>query len=350
MLLLGLLAWALAGCVAVPAAVPTSKTRTSALAAPVLVKVRSWSRPSSRGQRVRIGARGGRLALAWAEPLGGTQRRVVLEDQAGSVLWQRAATWRPGLGEFYGVSIVGGQVLYRDGDALRLGDELVGAGSWEAYAGHAGGSGASVLGWAACPGRPCPAAALWRAPARWQSNPWNRELFGVALSRASTGTVAVASRENPANAGWTLRRVDEAALLRGVVAEMQPAQTWRPPAGLSFEDPGLVEGAARPMLLGEAFNVLAGKSSGRVFLAESGERLREVLAVAPTAGNVEIAGVVSGGVLYVAAELAVDRSGLWAWTGGRLVQVGEVQGSGPWLGLAEGGAWLSTSAGLWRIE
>jgi hypothetical protein len=288
--------------------------------------------------------------VAWTTKPAGGRMQATLEDGSGRVLEQHLVQVS-GPAEYFPALPVGGRLLYRSGAELRWGDELAAAGAWEAYAGYASGERVGIIAWQPCAaGAGCPASVIWRDGSGWHSKPWARELFGVALAPAGAGRVAMASRENPANSGLALRALDEQALLRGEIVELGAAQSWRPPKGLSLEDPALVLGAARPVALAEAFDLQAKRSSGRVFLAELGAQLREVLQAWPSDGTVEVAGAEFGDVLYVAAESAEGRSGLWRWQGGGLVLLGDVPGGAPSLGLAEGSLWLSTTRGLWRLE
>lgn len=333
---------------------PTPTPRPAASPPPLqgrLVSVRGWDRYSGPGQRPRLGAdSGGGLRIAWTTKPAGGRMQATLEDGSGRVLEQHLVQVS-GPAEYFPALPVGGRLLYRSGAELRWGDDLAGAGEWEAYAGYASGDRVGIVAWQPCAaGAGCPASAIWRDGGVWRASPWARELFGVALAPAGAGRVAMASRENPANSGLTLRTLDEQALLRGEIVELGAAQSWRPPRGLSLEDPTLVLGASRPVALAEAFDLQTKRSSGRVFLAELGAQLREVLQAWPSDGNVEVAGAELGGVLYLADELAEGRSALWRWQGSGLVLLGNVPGEAPSLGLAEGSLWMSSTRGLWRLE
>lgn len=331
-----------------------------------LTLIRSWDRPASPAQRVRLGAGAdGGLRVVWQCRVAGSSWRITIEDASGAELWSRRIQVRvPKLSPAWPVP-GSDRPLYLDGGTLRLGDEALPVAGAEAYAALP----ATAVAFAPCPSPPCSSALMWRSDSgTWSGVPWGVALFGVALSPGASGTVAVASREQgPAGAsrGWTLRVVDEDALESGVVTEVQPLQRWIPPAGLSLEDPFvLVSTGHSVFLVGEAFDLLAGPhtcpppngtkpcgaNSGRVFIAESGGQLREVLQVAATLGNSEVHAAEVAGDLYLTAELDADHSALWRWQSGRFVQVSAIQGSAPYCTAAQEALWIATTQGLWRLE
>jgi len=318
-------------------------TRADAAGQTTLEIVRRWTRPA-KPQRVRLGQRaGGGLGVLYLD----RGWRLTLEDAAGAVLEEHQL--HPGDALNSPPLWAGTSPLWRDGTDLVLGGARVARGAWEAY----GGIEDAVLAWQPCAARPCPATVAGEDDG-YRPHPWARELFGVdalALSGASTGTAAVATREQPNSSGWTLRQVPAAALRSGDVAALQQAraEVWRPPRGTSLEDPLLVRGAARAILVGTLYDEAAGGPTGQVWVAEAGGALRQIGQVGVTRANAEISAVELQGVLYIAAEADAQRSALWAYRDRGLVLLGTVPGNTPSLAAAEGALWLSSSAGLWRM-
>lgn len=310
---------------------------------PQLELVRRWQRPA-KPQRARLGVRAdGRLGVLYLD----RGWHLVLEDAAGAVLEEHQL--EPGDGAHSPPLWAGTAPLWRDGTVLVLGGQRVARGAWEAYGGIVG----AVLAWQPCAARPCSATLAGEADG-YQPHPWPRELFGVdalALSGASTGTAAVATREQPNSSGWTLRQVPAAALRSGDVVALQQAraEVWRPPRGGSLEDPALVRDAARAVLVGTLYDLARGPT-GQVWAAEPGGQLRMIGQVGATRANSEIGAVELDGVLYIAAEVDAQRSGLWRYVDRGLVLLATVPGGTPSLAAAEGALWLSSSSGLWRVE
>ncbi|MBI2566744.1 MAG: hypothetical protein HYV63_06905 [Candidatus Schekmanbacteria bacterium] len=318
-----------------------------------LTQVRRWPavRPATDGQRVRLGASDAdELRVIYARDLGAGQRRVEVENEIGEVLY--SGDIEAPIARFHPAQLVNGEALVRDSSRVTLAGETVGNGEWETYAGLAAGGHQVVIAWKPCLVRPCKATVFYRpADSFWRSRSWDRELFGVQLAPAASGTVAVATRENPVNRGWTLRQVSAADLLeRGTLTEVAAAQTWSPGSSLSLEDPRLMAGAgASPELIGGAFDLAANATSGAAYTAAVGGALRKLATGAPTRGNAEIWGVRRGSARYFALELSGDRSALMKSQGGTAAAVAEVAGKAPVVALAEGRVWMATTVGLWRL-
>jgi hypothetical protein len=314
------------------------------VSAAVLKPFRAWNRRSSRGQRPRLAAGpDGRLLCAWTEPIGPKKLRATLESASGAVLEQEEISI--GNAEYHPALAAEGHLLVLDGRELHWGGSAIASGRFEAYALA---SGTAVVWEPGAEGVPMPhPAAVIHGPP-WESARWNRTLFGVDMLTFPAGKVAIATRESGASAGWTLRVADELALSRGLVVEVQASQTWKPPRTISLEDPMLVAGAAVPTLCGGAFDMAGQRSSGKIFLAESGGPLKEVLQAARSDGNSEPVAVVHNGVLYVAAEIR-NGVGVWKWTAGKLRIAAHLSGQAPSLASAEGFVWASTTQGLYRL-
>jgi hypothetical protein len=327
-------------------------SRAEAAPFSALQLVRAWERRPAKGERVRLSVHtDGRLLIVWKHQVGGKIWEAILEDKQGTKLehWQITVDHAE---RFHPAMTAGKLLMARTGQDLKVGGYVLGRGEWESY----GGIEEVVIGWKTCAVRPCPSSIFVFTPADgwWHESPWSVELFGVdlqpTLAAGATSTVAIASREQPNASGWTLRRADSKALYEGRV-EVEARDGWKPPKGVSLEDPSLVQGSSPPMLIGGAALQVSGpnyKPSGRVYVAEQGGTLRMILQAAETLGNSEPTGSVHAGRFYVVAELAAGKSGLFGWTSGTgLEKLQEFPGEAPAVVAAEGRLWVSTSKGLW---
>lgn len=302
--------------------------------------VRPWKAPVPKWDRVRL-AEGSDGQLLVTRPERGA---ATLEDASGRQL-ERVPVIVAGKADFFQARQAGGHLLVRSKDALTYGGAVAAPGPWETSAGL----GSTLVAWQPCHARPCPASVIHGAPA-WQVTSWPVELFGASLAQASTGTVAIGSREQPNSSGWTYRQVDAAALASGRVVEVPGTrQTWRPDRGISLEDPQVVPGSGGRWLVGGSYDLAANSPSGRIYLAEAGGGLRIILTAAPS-GNDEPGAVVHQGVLYVVAERGAGQSGLWRYVDRQGLQLAAVApGERPSVASSAGRVWVSTTRGLFAL-
>lgn len=249
------------------------------------------------------------------------------------------------------------QPMVRDDRAVIVNrDPALSSGEWESYSGIQG----AVLGFRPCPkGSPisCKGTSYLAhlSSGTWEQVEWKKELFGINLRQLegkATETVGIATREQPNSSGWTFRAVEASQLRAGNVAALGAAAllTWKPSPDLSLEDPLIVPGSSSVMIVGEAFDRASQSSSGRIFLAEPGQELHEILRAAPVDGNIQVGAVVHHGIFYLAAQTIDGNSGLYFWENGGLSLATKVQGKTPSLVSAEGYLWVATDQGLWRAQ